>query len=379
MLHHVPLKSGAHMPYTKVFPHETALYEFVKPMASGANRPVLVQNIENGKQYVVKPGGSERFYDAIFSDERILANIACDLGLGSTFAENKQNQQLISFLLQNYNYQGYLACKDMFCGELIRLIAPECTSEHCLFTTEDNKPLVGSEFMDNFQTWKDVYQEENKAINNLQITSLANIRVDNPRIYLPFVGMGTLAVLRFLLGRNDMHFQNWGIKMFDHLIQAIMIDFGSCLIRFRFSNCVMVDREKLNLSDIFDVAKKVFRFQNPTNIMPPEDVYQSPIFRREIFETIAKLQEKLPSIELLADKVFCRFPYHLPFIKAEMQCGVNYLAKFIELLHEEESNIIPRVYALKSTPSYTLFTTNNVKLEGVDYKEDIQAFNRPNT
>lgn len=190
---------------SKKNPQKTTLLTRFSDGPEGNSVVCLAQKKDSAKKTLIKVGdlgGNEYFYDSIYADEI------------------EANEDLFAI------------SREIFCGDLIRVINPYCTPKYKRYYGKDlNELFLGADFIDHFKTWKASFNHSAQTILGYKINSEGDVEFQ-PGKTKPVRGLGTCAVLLTVLGRQDRDHSNWGLVEYDTHLQITLIDFGQCLAQF---------------------------------------------------------------------------------------------------------------------------------------------------
>lgn len=348
------------MPFKKFNPNKPELFTYVTPIGQGQQGGFLAKKEGKDTYYVIKEAGSKVVNDYTFDDIEILNKLA-DQGEDLELLSDDNFMQRAKELTDHYDKQKYFSLKEMFCGQLIHLIAPQCTPKHRVFehvvtrnllftfpsngnavsnqntNTNDNTPAlpepktsnytIGCKFMHNYKDWSEAYDHKKNKINHCPLTPTGEVKTRTGN--KPVLDLGTITLLRWLLGTEDMHDDNFGVIRKDNHYQMIILDYGTCLDNFNFLTGEEQDEVEstyiIDPKNILAIFDQIYILNNYEVI--PTELRESPRVKAEIFATIDKLNTNIPQIEQLADEIFKEYPVHKELIVQNIKAGIKYLSK----------------------------------------------------
>lgn len=221
--------------------------------------------------------------------------------------------------------------REIFCAGIVRDIDPACTPKYNrYYKAETHAPLIGSDFIDNFRSWKASYNYEDQTLLGFKINAGGLIDfVDHkgfPVQQKRIRGLGVCAVLLAILGRDDRGGENWGLIEKSNHLQVVLIDFGRCLCSMMFADKEKNESEH-SFANPFEIVKAVFQQYNTPDEPPlPSSFFESAHIKYEVFETIEKLYNMpAASLEKRAEDNFKQFPLFKEAILRDKKRGIEHL------------------------------------------------------
>lgn len=244
---------------------------------------------------------------------------------------------------------------EIFAGEFIKNIKPNCCPKYRLFTgatkqdqvstlTQSNiySFFVGSTYYSHFRKSSLVYRpnEGNGTIDHFPITH--DLTVLTTTDEKPIIDLGTCATLRYILGKGDCHNGNWGFLLFSTHYQVMLLDFGACLDTLRFtklSDELLDDGDDeednhLIIKNINNIVKIVF--ENDKDDEPPlklpSCILASKRITQEIVTTVESLKKVYSLEELIKvlGKHLHQFPHHIETFADDIRGRIEHLDSLIQ-------------------------------------------------
>ena len=296
-------------------------YAESEPLPEGNTVVGLFQKENGTKIVLVKKGdtdGNETLYNPSIDD--------CGSGIMESDEEISQATKHFDDEIDAHE-EEFAISREIFCSELIRDVAPHCSPKYNRFhDAEAMEPLIGSDFISNFQSWESCYNYKNMTIMGHPIDERGLVHFPNHPKRIR--GLGTSSVLLVLLGKEDRFGSNWGLINKENHLQLILIDFGRCLSRLMYPN-----EQKTNAENTFnnplDMVKAVFQQYATVNGKEPplpEPFFLATHIRHEIFETIDSLYHMpCSSIAKRAEDNFKLFPLFRAAIAKDLRRGIEHL------------------------------------------------------
>ncbi|ASQ46543.1 hypothetical protein [Legionella clemsonensis] len=293
--------------------------------APEGNTVVCIAIKENGEKKVLLKTGD------IEGNETLFSNTANTLYSGASAMEiyNAKDEEGFEDEIEREE-EKFAISREIFCAELVRDVDPNCAPNYNRYYEADTqKPLIGPDFITNFQSWKSSYHYENQTILGFAINTAGFIDFPShagfPAQRKRIRGLGVCAVLLAILGKDDRGGENWGlVEKYNHL-QVVLIDFGRCLCRIMFADEEKNQSEN-SYKDPFDIVKTVFQQYDTSDEPPlPESFFKSTHIKYEIFETIEKLYGMSATLEKRADDNFKEFPRFKTAILHDKRRGIEHL------------------------------------------------------